>query len=148
MQPSLGPFGHIIITSWPTTIIVSFCLCFAVGPRAETGNVAAGRRSATGGQRAPPARAGSAATPPWGPETLRSPLLTGSESGRGNGNETERRRRRKKKRSWMRRRRKKSCWNPPGSAARMLRTTTPTTPWTKWYRLHFCLYYIHPLFSW
>lgn len=104
-------------------------LSIVVGPQAETGSAAAGRRRGRGGQRAPRGRAESAATPPSGAETLRRPSATETESERGNGTENERRR----KRRGMMRKRRRSCWNRLGSAAPMLRTTTPTTPWTKWY---------------
>lgn len=74
-----------------------FFVCdFAVGPRAETGNVAAGKRRGTGGPRARPARAESAATPPSGAETLRRPSLR--ESGRGSERGRRRRRTRRKRR--------------------------------------------------
>lgn len=78
-----------------------------VGPRAETGNVVAGKRRGTEGRRAPPAQAESAATPRSGAETLRRPSVTerGSERGSESGTERERRR----KRRGMKRKRKKSC---------------------------------------
>lgn len=120
-------WAHIVINGPGLHLKHSKCFCHpcsAAGPRAETGNEAAGRRSGTGGLRAPLVLAGIATTPLWGAENLRRPSLSENERGRGSG-----------KRGKMRKR-KKSYWNPPGSAARILRASTPMTPWTKWY----CLY--------
>lgn len=103
----------------------SHCHCFssAVALWAETGNVDAGKRRGRGGQRDLQALAGSEAVLPSGAESPTTPSVT--ETGRGNE--------RGKRRRWTRRKRKRSCWNLPGSAARTPRTSTPTTPWTKWY---------------
>lgn len=106
--------------------------CFAVGQLAERGNAAAGTRRGIGGPKAL-GWAGSAATPPSGAETPRSNSLTETETARGNGTESGRRRRTKGRMT----KRRKSCWNLPGSAAPMLRTTTPMTTWTKWYLSRF-----------
>lgn len=99
-------------------------------PRAESESEVAGRRSGTGGQRARRVKSEVILLP--GAEILKTPLRRESVNGSVNGSVKETETGTKRKETM--RKKRTSCSNRPGSAALTLRTSTPTTPWTKWYR--------------